>query len=155
MSITQNIYNIQIKTTDTKIDEQTIFSILNKAIGESKYNADLTYKLCKKDTVYDFTENMEMFFAFIKYNKKEFFEKYPYLTENEYNLTLFAFNQNPIDILLNFIEYTNIQELAEPYNLIPEECNRLATNYANKNMQAKEFEKFIKTAEEKGIKLLF
>lgn len=38
--------------------------------------------------VYDFIENIEMFYAFLKYPKDQFFEKYPYLTQEEYDLTL-------------------------------------------------------------------
>ena len=58
-----------IKCMDMEFEDVEVMNIhtdieLNKAIEESKYHADLTYKLCKKDTVYDFTENMEMFFFF-------------------------------------------------------------------------------------------
>ena len=37
-----------------------------------------------KIKVYDFIENIEMFYAFLKYSKDQFFEKYPYLTQEEY-----------------------------------------------------------------------
>ena len=46
-----------------------------------------------KIKVYDFIENIEMFYAFLKYSKDQFFEKYPYLTQEEYDLTLSVFNK--------------------------------------------------------------
>lgn len=155
MSITQNIFNIQIKTTNIKIDEQMIASIINKAIEESEYRSDLTYKFGKTDTAYDFTDNIEMFYAFLKYSKNQFFEKYPYLSEDEYLLTIAAFNKDKINVLLDFIENTSSKVLAEPYNLTPEECNKTATIFAKEVLQPKEWEEFVKVAEEKGIKLVF
>ena len=53
-----------------------------------------------KIKVYDFIENIEMFYAFLKYSKAQFFEKYPYLTQEEYDLTLSVFNKDPVNIFL-------------------------------------------------------
>lgn len=155
MSITQNIFNIQIKTTNTKIDEQTISSIINDAIKGSMYSSNLTYKLCKTEIVYDFTDNIEMFFAFLKYSKEQFFEKYPYLTHEEYSLTISAFNQDKINVLITFIENTSEKVLAEPYNLESEECNKVATAFAKRFLSPQEWNDFINEAEKRKIKIIY
>ena len=153
MSITQNIFNIQIKTTNTKINEQTIAAIINKAIEKSEYSSDLTYKFGKTDTAYDFKDNIEMFYAFLKYSKNQFFEKYPYLTQEEYDLTLSVFNKDAVNILINFIENTSTQVLAEPYNLTSTECKQVATAFAKEYFSPKQFEEFADTAIKRGINL--
>ncbi len=103
--------------------------------------------------VYDFIENTEMFYAFLKYSKDQFFEKYPYLTQEEYDLTLSVFNKDAVNILINFIENTSTQILAEPYNLTPEECKQVATAFAKEYFSPEQFEEFVDTAVKKGIKL--
>ncbi len=105
--------------------------------------------------VYDFIENIEMFYAFQKYTKDQFFEKYPYLTQEEYDLTLSVFNKDAVNILITFIENTSSNILTEPYNLTPKECNKTATIFAKKVLQPKEWDEFVKTAKEKNIKLIF
>ncbi len=105
--------------------------------------------------VYDFIENTEMFHAFLKYSKDEFFEKYSYLTQEEYDLTLSVFNKDAVNILITFIENTSSNILTEPYNLTPKECNKTATIFAKKVLQPKEWDEFVKTAKEKNIKLIF
>ena len=103
--------------------------------------------------VYDFIENTEMFYAFLKYSKDQFFEKYPYLTQEEYDLTLSVFNKDPVNILITFIENTSTQILAEPYNLTPEECKQVATTFAKEYFSPKQFKEFASTAIKRGINL--
>ena len=103
--------------------------------------------------VYDFIENTEMFYAFLKYSKDEFFEKYPYLTQEEYNLTISAFNKDAVNILINFIENTSSNILTEPYNLTSTECKQVATNFAREYFPPKQYEEFSDAAVKSGIKL--
>lgn len=103
--------------------------------------------------VYDFIENTEMFFAFLKYSKDQFFEKYPYLTQKEYDLTLSVFNKDPVNILITFIENTSSNILTEPYNLTPKECKSVATAFAKEYFSPEQFEEFADTAIKRGINL--
>ena len=103
--------------------------------------------------VYDFIENIEMFYAFLKYSKDQFFEKYPYLTQKEYDLTLSVLNKDPVNILITFIENTSTQILAEPYNLTPKECKLVATAFAKEYFSPEQFEEFADTAIKRGINL--
>lgn len=103
--------------------------------------------------VYDFIENTEMFFAFLKYSKDQFFEKYPYLTQEEYDLTLSVFNKDAVNILINFIENISTQILAEPYNLTPEECKQVATTFAKEYFPPKQYEEFSDAAIKNDINL--
>lgn len=104
--------------------------------------------------VYDFTENTEIFFAFLKYPKDQFFEQYPYLTQAEYDLTVSVINNDATNILINFIENTSTQELAEPYNLTPEECNKIAVDFAKRLLLKDKWAEFINEAEKRGLKLI-
>lgn len=103
--------------------------------------------------IYDFIENTEMFFAFLKYSKDQFFEKYPYLTQEEYALTLSIFNKDTINILITFIENTSSNILTEPYNLTSTECKQVATTFAKEYFSPKQFKEFAGTAIKRGIKL--
>lgn len=103
--------------------------------------------------VYDFIENTEMFFAFLKYPKDQFFEKYPYLTQEEYALTLFIFNKDAVNILINFIENTSNNILTEPYNLTSTECKQVATIFAKENFSPEQYKEFANAAVKKGISL--
>ena len=105
--------------------------------------------------VYDFTDNTEMFFAFLKYPKDKFFEQYPYLTQAEYDLTVSVLNKDAVNILINFIENTSTKILAEPYNLTPEECNKIAVVFAKRLLPKDKWAEFINAAEKRGIKLIF
>ena len=104
---------------------------------------------------YDFTENTEMFFAFLKYTKDKFLEKYPYLTQAEYDLTVSVLNKDAVNILINFIENTSTKILAEPYNLTSEECNKIAVVFAKRLLPKDKWAEFINEAEKRGIKLIF
>ena len=103
--------------------------------------------------VYDFIENIEMFYAFLKYPKDQFFEKYPYLTQEEYDITLSVFNKDPVNILITFIENTSSNILTEPYNLTSTECKQVATTFAKEYFTPEQFEEFADTAIKRGIKL--
>jgi len=103
--------------------------------------------------VYNFIENIEMFYAFLKYSKDQFFEKYPYLTQEEYDLTLSVFNKDPVNILITFIENTSSNILTEPYNLTSTECKRVATTFAKEYFPPKQYEEFLDAAIKRGIKL--
>lgn len=103
--------------------------------------------------VYDFIENIEMFYTFLKYSKDQFFEKYPYLTQEEYDLTLSVFNKDAVNILITFIENTGSNILAEPYNLTPKECKQVATTFAKEYFSPKQFKEFASTAMKRGINL--
>ena len=103
--------------------------------------------------VYDFIENTEMFFAFLKYSKDQFFEKYPYLTQEEYALTLSVFNKDAVNILINFIDNTSSNILTEPYNLTSTECKQVATTFAKEFFQPKQYEEFSDAAVKRGISL--
>lgn len=103
--------------------------------------------------VYDFIENTEMFYAFLKYSKDQFFEKYPYLTQEEYDLTLSVFNKDAVNILINFIENTSSNILTEPYNLTSTECKLVAMTFAKKYFRPKQFEEFVDTTIKRGINL--
>ena len=138
----------QLKTTE-EVDRLTLKKI-NMVIEECANRSDLTGI---PDKVYDFIENTEMFYAFLKYSKKKFFKKYPYLTQQEYDLTLFAINNDAINILLNFIDNTGTKELAEPYNLTPGECKQAAVNFAKKYFRTEQFEEFVNAAEKREIYL--
>lgn len=103
--------------------------------------------------VYDFIENTEMFFAFLKYSKDQFFEKYPYLTQKEYDLTLSIFNKDAVKILITFIENTSSNILTEPYNLTSTECKQVATTFAKEYFPPKQYEEFSDAAIKNGISL--
>ena len=103
--------------------------------------------------VYDFTDNTEMFFAFLKYSREQFFKKYPYLTQEEYDLTLSVFNNDPVNILLNFMENTGKNILTEPYNLTSTECKQVAVTYAKDYFTPKLFEEFAEAAVKRGINI--
>lgn len=103
--------------------------------------------------VYDFIENIEMFYAFLKYSKDQFFEKYPYLTQKEYDLTLSVFNKDAVNILITFIENTSSNILTEPYNLTSTECKQVATTFAKEYFPPKQYEEFSDAAIKRGINL--
>ena len=153
MKTTQKTFTIQLNTTDTDIDKETIEKFLNKAIADSQYADDMT---CKVDddvkVLYNFLNDNMAFSFFIRKTKEEFLEEYPYFAD-EYDFCLSEFMKNPKDALLTFLENTSTDELTEPYNLTPPDFSFAVGIYINNHFTREEKIDFLKTVISRGLKV--
>ena len=153
MNNTQKTFTIQIKTTNTNIDRDTIREFLNNAITNSEFSEDLTYSVDENiGILFNFLNDLMAFSFFIRKTKEDFLEEYPYFAE-EYDFCLSEFNKDRDNALLTFLENTSTQELTEPYGLTPEDFSFSVGMYIKNNMTPEEQIEFLKKVASKGLKV--
>ena len=153
MNNTQKTFTIQIKTTNTNIDRDTIREFLNNAIVNSEFSEDLTYSVDENiGILFNFLNDLMAFSFFIRKTKEDFLKEYPYFAE-EYDFCLSEFNKDRDNALLTFLENTSTQELTEPYGLTPEDFSFSVGMYIKNNMTPKEQIEFLKKVASKGLKV--
>ena len=153
MNNTQKTFTVQIKTTNTNIDRDTIREFLNNAIVNSEFSEDLTYSVDENiGILFNFLNDLMAFSFFIRKTKEDFLEEYPYFAE-EYDFCLSEFNKDRDNALLTFLENTSTQELTEPYGLTPEDFSFSVGMYIKNNMTPEEQIEFLKKVASKGLKV--
>jgi hypothetical protein len=153
MNNTQKAFTIQIKTTNTNIDRDTIREFLNNAIVNSEFSEDLIYSVDENiGILFNFLNDLMAFSFFIRKTKEDFLEEYPYFAE-EYDFCLSEFNKDRDNALLTFLENTSTQELTEPYGLTPEDFSFSVGMYIKNNMTPEEQIEFLKKVASKGLKV--
>ena len=154
MKNTQKIFTVQLKTTDTSVDTDTIANLLNSAIKDSELNENITYSIDKNVcVVFNFLDDLLTFKFFISETKEEFLNRYPYFTEYEYDFCLSEFNKDKKNALITFLENTSTPELAEPYGISPEDFSYSVGLYIKNNMTVTEQEEFLKEVASRGLKI--
>lgn len=153
MNTTQKIFTIQLKTTDTNIDKETIDNFINDAITDGGFAGKLIYKLDEKvEILFNFLNDPLILSYFITHNKEEFLTEYPYLSD-EYNFNLSEFDKNKRETLISLLENTSTEQLAEPYGLTPEDFSRSVGLYIKHNMTPEEQTDFLRIVTIKGFKI--
>lgn len=153
MNNTQKTFTIQIKTTNTNIDRDTIREFLNNAIVNSEFSEDLIYNVDENiGILFNFLNDLMAFSFFIRKTKEDFLKEYPYFAE-EYDFCLSEFNKDRDNALLTFLENTSTQELTEPYGLTPEDFSFSVGMYIKNNMTPEEQIEFLKKVASKGLKV--
>ena len=153
MNNAQKTFTVQIKTTNTNIDRDTIREFLNNAIVNSEFSEDLTYSVDENiGILFNFLNDLMAFSFFIRKTKEDFLEEYPYFAE-EYDFCLSEFNKDRDNALLTFLENTSTQELTEPYGLTPEDFSFSVGMYIKNNMTPEEQIEFLKKVASKGLKV--
>ena len=153
MENTQKTFTVKLRTTNTKIDRETIRNFINMAIEESPYKDDLVYVVDTEiGTLYNFLSNPMTFSYFIRKTKEDFLKEYPYFAE-EYDFCLAEFNKDRDNALLTFLEETSTKELTEPYGLYPEDFSFAVGMYIKANMTMEEQVEFLGEVTRRGLKV--